>query len=69
MPRNCFDLKFWLITGSRRFALFYDVSRLVRDLRTSGCVTPATTCVAAGNGRPADRADIGVVGVSQSDAP
>ncbi|SVA76062.1 uncharacterized protein METZ01_LOCUS128916, partial [marine metagenome] len=30
---------------SRRFALFRDVSRPVRGLRTSGCVTPVTACV------------------------
>ena len=47
-PETTPDLKFWLITGSRHFALFCDVSRPVRGLRTSGHVAP----VAAGNGRP-----------------
>ena len=51
-PETTPDLKFWLITGSRRFALFRDASRPVRGLRTSGCVTPVTACVAAGDGRP-----------------
>ena len=31
-PETCRDLQFWLITGSRRFALFRDVSRPVRGL-------------------------------------
>ena len=32
-PETVSDLRFWLITGSRRFALFRDVSRPVRGLR------------------------------------
>ena len=32
-PETIPDLQFWLITGSRRFALFRDVSRPVRGLR------------------------------------
>ena len=46
-PETCRDLQFWLITGSRRFAVFRDVSRPVRGLSKSGCVTPVATCVAA----------------------
>ena len=41
-PETTSDLQFGLITGSRRFALFRDVSRPARGLRKSGCVTPVT---------------------------
>lgn len=68
-PETIPDLHFLLVTGSRRFALCRGASRHARGLRTSGCVTSATTYVAAGDGRPTDRAGIGVVGVSQSDTP
>jgi len=51
-PETSSDLHFLLVTGSRRFALFCDASRHARGLRTSGCVTSATTYVAAGDGRP-----------------
>ena len=47
-PETVSALQFWLIAGSRRFALFRDVSRPVRGLSKSGCVTP----VAAGSGQP-----------------
>jgi len=46
-PKTVSALRFWLITGSRRFALFRDVSRPARGLRKSGRVTPVTICVAA----------------------
>ncbi|SVC01721.1 uncharacterized protein METZ01_LOCUS254575 [marine metagenome] len=32
-PETCSDMQFWLITGSRWYALFRDVSRPVRGLR------------------------------------
>ena len=46
-PETCSGLQFWLITGSHRFAVFRDVSRPVRGLRKSGCVTPVAACVTA----------------------
>jgi hypothetical protein len=34
-PETVSALQFWLIAGSRRFALFRDISRPVRGLRKS----------------------------------
>ena len=39
-PKACCDLQFWLITGSRWFALFRYVSRPVRGLPERQGVTP-----------------------------
>jgi|SaaInlStandDraft_7_1057024.scaffolds.fasta_scaffold170889_2 hypothetical protein len=39
-PKACCDLQFWLIAGSRWFALFRDVSRPVRGLPERQGVTP-----------------------------
>ena len=68
-PETIPDLHFLLVTGSRRFALCRGASRHARGLRTSGCVTSATTYVAAGDGRPTDRPTGPVSALSESVSP